>query len=87
VKPASRTHAIFFPPDSSIRLCTIGISTLARLSLSVRPLLRPSVTSVPAGPLMSVVDSWELLPLSDMPLTLVMTSPRLSPPSLAGEPS
>ena len=34
MKPASRTHAIFLPPERSISLCTIGMSTFARLSVS-----------------------------------------------------
>ncbi len=63
------------------------MSTLARLSVSVRPLLSLSVTSLPAGPLISAVDSSEFFPFKDFPLAETITSPSFRPPSLAGEPS
>ena len=90
MKPASATHAIFLPSVAlDLGSATIGMSTLARLSVSACAvaLAQPSVTVVPAGPLISAVDSSEVLPASDLPLTLTMTSPAFRPPSLAGEPS
>ena len=69
---------------------TTGISTSARLSVSsrVRPLERTvSRTSLPAGPLIRVVASSELVPAIERPLTFVITSPGRRPPRWAGEPS
>ena len=89
VKPASRTQAIFLPPERSIRLSTIGMSTFARFELEPLACRRgtPSVTVVPAGPLISSVASSEVLPASDLPLTLTIRSPGFRPPSFAGESS
>ena len=56
MKPASRTQAIFLPPERSISLWTIGMSTFARLSVSSRPSSSSSARSSPAGPLISAVD-------------------------------
>ena len=87
VKPASRTHAIFLPSLRSTSDCTIGMSTLARSSVTRRPSRSLSLTVEPAGPLISAVDSSEVLPASERPLTSTMMSPTFSPPSLAGESS
>ena len=91
VKPARRTQATLLP-SGAVRISdwTTGISTSARLSVSSRsslPVRTVSLTSVPAGPLIRVVDSSELAPAIERPSTSVMMSPFLSPPSAAGEPS
>ena len=66
------------------------MSTFARLSVSCLtplPSRTPSFTVLPAGPLISPVDSSEVFPASERPLTLTMTSPGFRPPSFAGESS
>ena len=86
MKPDSCTWAT--PRTSSPS--TTGISTSARFSVSsrVRPSERTvSRTSLPAGPLIRVVDSSELAPAIERPLTSVITSPGRRPPRLAGDPS
>ena len=85
---ASPTQPIFLPSWRSIRLSTIGMSTLARSSVSVlvpSPSRTSSFTVVPAGPLISAVASSDVFPASDLPLTLTITSPGFRPPSFAGE--
>ena len=64
------------------------MSTFARLSASCfvpLPWRTPSRTVVPAGPLISAVDSSDVLPASERPSTLTITFPGFSPPSFAGE--
>ena len=75
------------PSARLISDCTIGMSTLARFIVSLRPSLSPSVTDEPAGPLISAVDWSDVLPASDLPLTETMMSPTFRPPDFAGESS
>ena len=91
VNPARRTCAILRPRDCSISASTTGTSTRARSSRMSRgdrlPETTESVTSVPDGPLISVVACSEVFPASERPSTAVITSPPRIPPRSAGESS
>ena len=89
VNPARRTHAIFAVLGLHLALDDRHVDLLA-LEVHVARLAvleTSSVTEVPARPLISAVDSSDVLPASDLPLTLTIRSPTFSPPCLAGEPS
>ena len=79
MKPARRTQRDLLAVGALQPLWTIGMSTFARLSVSLRPScsVTPSRTVVPARPLISAVDWSDVLPASGLPLTATITSPAL----------
>ena len=90
---AREPHVGDLAPVRAVRISdrTTGISTCARSSVSSRvppfASARSAAPRVPAGPLIRVVDSSELAPAIERPLTCVITSPGRRPPRSAGEPS